>query len=116
MNFVADESVEMQIIQRLRTDGHDCFSIQERLPGIGDDRVFEIAAAADRVLMTSDTDFGELVFRLQHKSAGVVLLRIAGLSNQTKAAIVSEAVQTHAESLQSALSVVEPGKTRVRPR
>jgi predicted nuclease of predicted toxin-antitoxin system len=116
MNLVADESVEIQIVHRLRADEHDCFSIQEQLPGTGDDRVLELATAAHRVLLTSDTDFGELVFRLQHASAGVVLLRLAGLSNELKADIASDAIRKHVDELSDIFMVVEPGRVRTRLR
>jgi hypothetical protein len=35
--------------------------------------------------LTADKDFGELVYRLRRISAGVLLMRLAGLSPATKA-------------------------------
>ena len=63
MDLVADESVERQIIMALRDAGHDVLSIAESDPGLPDDRVLALAARERAVLLTLDTDFGELVHR-----------------------------------------------------
>ena len=43
MNFLADESVDDQIVERLRNDGHDVLYIAEMDPGITDDQVLDKA-------------------------------------------------------------------------
>ncbi len=42
-----------------------------------DDEVLKGAVARDRVLITTDKDFGDLVFRDRHAALGVVLIRFA---------------------------------------
>jgi hypothetical protein len=39
MNFVADESVDLPIVQRLRQDGHRVTAIAELAPGMDDHAV-----------------------------------------------------------------------------
>ena len=39
MNFLTDESVDIQIVKRLREDGHDVLSVVEMEPGISDESV-----------------------------------------------------------------------------
>lgn len=80
--FIADENIDAPIIARLRADGLDILSVGELDPGIDDDRVLEIANQQSRILITSDRDFGELVFRLGRSAAGILLLRLAGLSGR----------------------------------
>ncbi len=43
MNILVDESVDQQIVARLRDDGHDVLYIAEMAPGIDDDEVLEAA-------------------------------------------------------------------------
>lgn len=43
---------------------------------VPDRQILEAAAAENRLMLTEDKDFGELVFRDGFKSAGVVLLRM----------------------------------------
>ena len=63
MNLVADESVDGPSVERLRQDGHAVFYIAELDPGIDDDAVLDEANRSGALLITSDKDFGELVFR-----------------------------------------------------
>ena len=43
MNFVADESVDKQIVERLRDDGHSVWYVAEMAPSISDDEVLQLA-------------------------------------------------------------------------
>ena len=43
MNFFADESLDRQIIARLRQDGHAVLDVTEMGPGISDDKVLSMA-------------------------------------------------------------------------
>jgi hypothetical protein len=71
---VCDEGVERPIIDALRAEGHDVFYVAELQPGIGDDEVLAIAEAEVAIVVTTDKDFGELVFRQGLANHGVVLL------------------------------------------
>lgn len=57
----------------------------------------------------------ELVFRQRQVTAGVVLIRLAGLSSRAKADIVSEVMRDHAAELLHAFTVISPGMVRIRP-
>jgi predicted nuclease of predicted toxin-antitoxin system len=114
--FVADENVESAIIRRLRADGHDVIWIAESEPGATDQRVLDVAEADRRLLLTGDTDFGEIVFRQRRVSAGVVLLRLAGLTPEHKASIVADVVHEHLEEMRGAFAVVSPSQLRIRKR
>jgi predicted nuclease of predicted toxin-antitoxin system len=81
LKLVCDEGVERPIVDTLRADGHDVSYIAELQPGIGDDEVFAIAEADAAIVVTTDKDFGELVFRQGLAHHGVVLLRLHGLTN-----------------------------------
>jgi predicted nuclease of predicted toxin-antitoxin system len=70
VNFVADESVDRPIYERLRREGHSVEAITERSPGAADPDVLQLARQLDAVLVTADTDFGELVFRQGQATAG----------------------------------------------
>lgn len=114
MNLFADESVDQPIVERLRQDGHDVIYVAELAPSITDDE----GTANDRsaVLVTADKDFGELIFRQHAIHSGVVLLRLGGLANTTKAEIVTEVCRRHAPELIGAFTVISPGLIRIRHR
>jgi predicted nuclease of predicted toxin-antitoxin system len=114
MNFLADENLETQVIEGLRQDGHNVLAVVEMEPSISDDRVLEQANQIAAVLLTNDKDFGELVFRLRRLAAGVILLRLAGLSNSEKAELVVQSIRQHSDELVGAFTVISPRSLRIR--
>ena len=77
MRLLADENVPTALVESLRLLGHDVASIREMAPSSSDPDVLALANEQQRVLLTYDTDFGELIFRRQHPtSEGVILLRL----------------------------------------
>ncbi len=116
MNFVADEGVDQQIVDQLRQEGHAVWYVREMEPGIDDDLVLARSSQHQALLMTADKDFGELIYRLKRVSAGVILIRLAGVSPEGKAEIVVAAARQHSSELKGAFSVISPGAVRVRRR
>jgi predicted nuclease of predicted toxin-antitoxin system len=116
MKLVADESVDRQIVERLRDDGHDVIYVAELEPSISDEMVLGRANELMGFLLTQDKDFGELVFRQKLVHHGVVLLRLSGLSNQTKAELVADAFRERGADFTNAFSVISPSTIRIRPR
>lgn len=114
MNFLADESVDGQIVHRLRQDGHLLWYVAEMEPGISDDAVLDLANRQEALLLTADKDFGELVFRQHRLTPGVLLIRLAGLSPPRKAELVSSAINEHSTELSRAFAVITPGGIRIR--
>lgn len=54
MRFLADEGVDRQIVEKLRTEGHDVLYIAEIDAGINDERVLELSNEEERILMTRE--------------------------------------------------------------
>ena len=114
MNFLADESVDRQIVDALREDDHAVLYVTEMDPGISDDEVLDKAEKGSAILITADKDFGELVFRQQRITKGVVLVRLAGLLPSKKAEIASTMIKKHLDAIQNAFSVISPNVFRIR--
>ncbi|MFZ1399423.1 MAG: DUF5615 family PIN-like protein [Candidatus Promineifilaceae bacterium] len=114
MNFVADEGIDRPIVESLRQEGHTIWYIAEMSPSISDEEVLHLANEQQADLLTSDKDFGELVFRQGQATQGVVLLRLHGLSPQEKASLFLKSVQEHAPEFHNAFTVVTPTKIRIR--
>jgi predicted nuclease of predicted toxin-antitoxin system len=114
VNFLADESVDGQIVEGLRRNGHLVRYIAEMEPGISDESVLELANQENLLLLTADRDFGELVFRQGLFGPGIVLIRLAGLSPITKAEMVNSAIDQYGTGLPQRFSVITPGAIRIR--
>lgn len=114
MNFLADEGVDRPIVEALRQAGYHVDYILELSPGDSDEIVLAKANHANSILLTTDKDFGELVFRRRMVNRGVVLIRLAGLAAEAKAGLVVETFQKYGEKLLLAFSVLTPGTFRIR--
>jgi predicted nuclease of predicted toxin-antitoxin system len=114
MDLLADESIDRQIVDTLRKDGHRVWYIAEMEPGVSDPTVLETANRKRAVLLTADKDFGELVYRQGLMSSGIVLIRLAGLASELKAGIVSSAVGEYGVELSQAFAVISTGGIRIR--
>ena len=62
MNIVVDENIAIQVVERLRRDGHFVQYTMQNM-GISDDIVLSAANQKKALLVTDDKDFGELVIR-----------------------------------------------------
>ena len=114
MNFLADENVDSEIVDRLRKDGHQVWYVAEMDPGISDEAVLELANKGDALILTADKDFGELIYRQRRISQGVILIRLSGLAAESKAATISVAISKHPSELPHAFTVVFSGAIRIR--
>lgn len=116
MIFLADESVDFPIVEFLREKKHVVFSIGEMQPGLSDNAVLTLANRKKALLLTADKDFGELIFRQGRISQGIVLIRLFGLTPETKSQIVASAIHEHAAKIKNAFSVITPNITRIRQK
>ena len=114
MKFLVDESVDRQVVDRLRLDGHEVWYVTEMEPGVPDELILSMADRDRAILVTADKDFGELVFRQKQISRGVILIRLAGLSPIQKAELVSTAISEHLSELENSFTVIVPGAIRIR--
>ena len=76
MRFLLDESAEARIGVFLTAHGHEATRIGRDYPiSLPDEDVLALARREQRILITNDKDFGELVFHKHHPHAGVIFFR-----------------------------------------
>ncbi|MBI2865713.1 MAG: DUF5615 family PIN-like protein [Chloroflexi bacterium] len=114
MRFLLDESADLPLGFFLKGLGHDVTAVaRDYVRALKDRDVLAIAHREQRVLVTNDRHFGELVFRLRLPHAGVILFRLGQEDLQTKAAWLQYVLTNHAEDLKDFVVVTERG-IRVR--
>jgi uncharacterized protein with PIN domain len=114
MRFLFDQSTDRRLAPYLRQAGHDVTVIAaDYPPSLPDDAVLTIAQREQRVLITEDRDFGELVFRHRHAHSGVIYWRLPPMELAAKIARLSGLLDEHAADLDQFLVVTERG-VRVR--
>ncbi len=114
MNLVADEGLDYPILLALRKEGHFVYSVLENLAAALDEDVLKIANQQNSVLITTDKDFGELVYRLNKISSGIILLRLEGLDMSRKIQLVLSAVQMHENEFANSFTVITGHNIRIR--
>ena len=115
MRFVADENFPRPALEALRNAGWEVFSVAEERPGISDEEVAALCSENQRVLLTFDKDFGELLFRRGLSvGSGVVLFRLIPESPE-EAAEVALAVVKSQPHLDGTFCVITRDRIRVRP-
>ena len=114
MRLFADESVDYPIVATLRERGHDVEYVGELSPGIADTEVLRIAVEERRLLITADKDFGDLVFRQNLPTVGIVLIRLAGISPTDKATLVANVIRDRSPDMPGAFTVITPKLVRIR--
>ena len=76
MKILVDECCSPAIAMILRQEGHDVAYVPEDTPSLTDNNILGQGLKEERIILTEDRDFGELVFLNQLPSYGIVLVRI----------------------------------------
>lgn len=76
MRFLLDQNLPHVLAAMLAADGHDAVHARDlELSRASDTEILEATRAQGRVLVSADTDFGELLARSNAAGPSVVLLR-----------------------------------------
>lgn len=116
MRFLVDECLSARIIGLLSVAGHDVVHVQDRdLQGHVDDEVLELARAEDRVLISADTDFGEILVRSGVTLPSFVLFRQGNRGVEHRAATLLANLEEIEEDLVTgAVVVFTDDRVRIR--
>lgn len=112
MRFIVDECAGPVLAAWLREGGWETFSVYDDARGSSDDEILAKAAAEDWIIVTTDKDFGEMVYRERRAHRGVILLRLNDERAGNKIAVLDRLLTGHASRLPDQFVVVT--ETRVR--
>lgn len=115
MRFLADENVEQAVVEALRAGGHDVVEVGKAAPGAKDREVLGLAREEQRVLVTNDRDFGELVYREGWVATGLVLIRCGAGRGTAKASVIAGILPEIESRLEGHFVVISEQQVRVRP-
>ena len=115
MRWLADECVDAGLVARLRLAGHDVVYMAEVDAAASDVEVIDRAQRDDRLLLTEDKDFGDLVFRRGRPVPGVILLRVNPVMRSLKEGRLAAAIAQFGDGLLGRYTIVEEARFRSRP-
>ena len=116
MRIKLDQNLPQDLVQVLALRGHDVRSVWDQgLAGVQDQDLSGICRTEDRVLITLDMDFADILSYPPAQSAGIIVLRCPIQSRRHVMTLALFAVDalTH-EELRGATCIAEPGRVRVR--
>lgn len=113
---LADENVPRAAVAALREAGLDVSSASEDMPGAADVAVLERAEAEERLLLTFDRDFGELIFHRGHEPPpAVVFLRFVPRTPEEPASVFLNLLGHNEIRLDGRFTVITRDQVRQRP-
>lgn len=115
MKFLLDENIGKQVARFLQNLGHIAIRIRNINPGIPDYEVLSLATSKDSILITSDRDYGELIFKERQPHTGVIYLRLYDQSSNNKIKALKLILSKHKDIKRQFIRVKErDGKFRVK--
>jgi len=116
MRFLLDVcAASRRMRDALVEQGHDVLSALERDPRATDDELLSLEMAEQRVLVTEDKDFGELVF--VHRLPHPCIVRFVEMAVAEKVAAMMELIEQHPDAMgEGSLIVVTRNRIRIRQR
>jgi len=115
VRWLIDECVDAYLTVLLRQTGQEVVYVRDITPRAADREVMNRAEREDRLLVTEDKDFGDLVFRQAQPVPGIVLLRIDPSQRLPKGQRLLAAIDRFGDTLLGRYTVIEAGRLRSRP-
>ena len=116
MKFLADMGISPNTVAFLKDFGHDAIHLHAQgLDRMQDPAILEKARMEDRVLLTHDLDFGQLIAASGARLPSIVILRLRDMRPDSVNSRLRDILGRHIESLeQGAVVSVTEGQIRVR--
>ena len=116
MRFLADMGISPATVRDLREQGYPAIHLMEEdLARLADAQILLKARREQRIVLTSDLDFGELLAAGQYELPSVIIFRLQDMRPGNVNRHLKQILSQHAASLErgAVLSVTER-RTRVR--
>ncbi|SMP41967.1 Predicted nuclease, contains PIN domain, potential toxin-antitoxin system component [Desulfonatronum zhilinae] len=115
LKFLVDVSTGKAVETYLRSKGHDVRAVRDIDSRMEDEEIIRLAVDEQRMIVTMDKDFGELVYHCLMKHFGILLLRLENETSAEKLRILKYILENHSSQLQNNFCVFYNDKLRVRP-
>ena len=111
MKLLANENFPLTSVKFLRQFGYDIKAIGEDDPSITDRQVIDLAIKENRLILTFDKDYGELIFHYGYKpQGGVIFLRLDNYTPEKPGEIIHKLLSDKLLRTENYLTVFD-GKT-----
>ena len=112
MRFLVDECPGPSVAAWLISQGHEVYSVYNESPGMADKDVLSKACSEERIIITVDKDFGEMIFRERREHRGVIFLRLSDERSFNKIAVLRNVLENYEDKISRQFVTVT--ETRIR--
>ena len=118
MLFKIDEKLPRDAADLIQENGHDAETVfDEKLQGTPDQKIAEVCREESRILVTLDTDFGNIKAFPPTEYPGLIVIRSKDQSKPVVLQLIKSFLTAlEKESVENKLWVVEPNRLRIRSK
>jgi len=114
LRFLVDVGVGKGIERYLREEGYDAKAVRDIDPRMEDEEIIRIAVSENRMVITMDKDFGELVYHSSMEHSGVLLLRLEDATGAEKLQVVKHIMKNYLDRIKNCFCVFQNDKLRIK--
>lgn len=118
MKFLVDQNLSTILADKLRDSGHDVIHVQDvGLSRAEDKEIFELALKEDRVIITADQDFGQILAESGTNRPSVI--RFVGRINRRavdQADVILHYLEQITAALEAGVVAVLNNEKRIKPK
>lgn len=118
LKFLVDVNISKKVEEWLLENNYNMKAVRTIDPRIPDIDAIRIAVSENRMIITMDKDFGELVYNSGIQHSGVLLLRLEDTNSNEKVEILEKILMEHQDKLLNNFCVFHRvfhrGKLRIR--
>ena len=111
MRFLVDRCAGRRLAEWLNGEGHDVLESYTLGPDPGDRELLEIASEQKRILITIDTDFGQLVYLNKVSHSGII--RLPDVPSERRIKLMESVLRQYSQDLDAGAIIIIRGE-RVR--
>ena len=113
MKFLTDVNASGTLAQWLLDLGHDVKQVADRDVSLTDEEILRWAVQEQRIIVTTDKDFEEMIWRQGKPHCGI--LRLENLPRAERKALLEDVLAQHMQALASgAIVIAQAKKIRIR--
>lgn len=107
MRFLIDRCAGHRLALWLRDEGHEVFESKDLGPDPGDRELLRLAREQNRVLVTLDKDFGEIIYleRVPHRG----MVRLPDIPSDERNLLMRLVLESHREDLEKGAMITVKG-------
>lgn len=114
MKFLVDVGIGKKVENWLKENGFDVLSVRDIDSRAKDSQILRWAVDQQRMIISMDKDFGELVYNSGMHHAGVLILRLEDADGDTKVEVTKKILAEYYDKIESHFCVFQDGRLRIR--